>query len=128
MKIAVASDNQINVSGHLGRVNGFLIYEVSDNKVIGRNYILNSFTNHKIGEKHEHHHGPGHAHSHQSLINALSGVETLIFQSGGWRVIEDLKNNGIKPFLTDEREADKAVEKYLNGELVEKTENVCSHH
>jgi len=128
MKIAVASDNQINVSGHIGRVNGFIIYEVEDNKIINRNYIVNKFTNHTMGEKHMHHHGEGHSHGHHSLINALSGVETIIFQSGGWRVIEDLKNNGIKPFLTDETVADQAVEKYLKGELVEKLENECNHH
>jgi len=75
-----------------------------------------------------HHHGEGHSHGHQSLINALSGVETIIFQSGGWRVIEDLKKNGIKPFLTDETIADNAVEKYLKGELIEKLENECNHH
>lgn len=128
MKIAVASDNQKNVSGHLGRVNGFLIYEVNDNKVINRHYIENRFTNHMSGDKSEHHHGEGHSHSHSRLINALNGVDTLIFLSGGWRVVEDLKNNGIKPFLTDEVDADKAVEKFLKGELEEKLENVCNHH
>lgn len=128
MKIAVASDNQKNVSGHLGRVNGFLIYEVNDNKVINRHYIENRFTNHMSGDKPEHHHGEGHNHGHSRLINALKDVDTLIFLSGGWRVVEDLKNNGIKPFLTDENDADRAVEKLLKGELEEKSENVCNHH
>ncbi|MBS3946308.1 MAG: hypothetical protein KGZ42_12465 [Melioribacter sp.] len=128
MKIAVASDNQKNVSGHLGRVNGFLICDIEGSEIKNRNYIANSFTNHVLGEKHQHHHEEGHNHSHSKLINALNGVDTLIFLSGGWRVVEDLKNNGIKPFLTDEVDADKAVEKFLKGELEEKLENVCNHH
>jgi predicted Fe-Mo cluster-binding NifX family protein len=128
MKIAVASDNQTNVSGHLGRVNGFIFYEVDGLDIINRNYVINKFTNHVLGEKHEHHHGEGESHGHSRLINALNGVDTLIFQSGGWRVIEDLKKNGIKPFLTDEIDADNAVKKFLKGELLEKMENVCNHH
>lgn len=128
MKIAVASDNQKNVSGHLGRVNGFIIYDVEGSEIKNRNYVLNTFTNHALGEKHEHHHGEGHNDSHSRLINALQGVDTLIFQSGGWRVVEDLKNNGIRPFLTDEMDADNAVKKFLIGELVEKVDNVCNHH
>lgn len=126
MKIAVASNNQINVAGHLGRVKGFLIYEVENSEIKNRNYVINNFTNHHHHEKHEHHNE--HGHNHSNLINTLQGVETLLFQSGGWRVIEELKNNGINPFLTDEEDADNAVKKYLNGELVEKTENVCNHH
>lgn len=127
MKIAVASDNQVNVSGHLGKVGGFIIYEIEDSKIAGKNYIKNSFTNHARGENHSHH-GDGQHHSHSRLINALEGVETLIFLSGGWRVVEDLKNNGIKPFLTDETDADRAVVRYLKNELVEKVGNICNHH
>jgi len=128
MKIAVASDNQINVSGHLGRVKGFLIYEVDGSEIKSKNYLDNRFTHHVLSEKHEHHHGEGNNHGHSRLIDGLNGVETLIFQSGGWRVVEDLKNNGIKPFLTDETDADITVQKFLKGELQEKTDNVCNQH
>jgi predicted Fe-Mo cluster-binding NifX family protein len=97
-------------------------------EIINRNYVINKFTNHVPGEKHEQHHGEGENHGHSRLINALNGVDTLIFQSGGWRVIEDLKKNGIKPLITDEIDADSAVKKFLKGEPLEKMENVCNHH
>ncbi|MGK9368649.1 NifB/NifX family molybdenum-iron cluster-binding protein [Melioribacter sp. Ez-97] len=127
MKIAVASDDNLRVSGHIGRVNGFIIYECSEGKILGKQYLENNFTNHGRGNRGEHHHGEGHRHGHERLIEALKGAEVLIFTSGGWRLIEDLEANGIKPFMTDEEFADRAVEKYLSGELTEREDNVCSH-
>ncbi len=34
MKVAVATDDFVNVTGHVGRCNGFLVYEIEDGKVI----------------------------------------------------------------------------------------------
>ncbi len=131
MKIAVASNNKTSVSGHIGRCKGFLIYETDENSIISKSYLENTFTHHRMHQQeegqHEHHHGEGHGHGHQNLIDALNGCSALIFQSGGWRLIEELEANGIKPVLTDERIADDAVTKYLNGELEIKEENSCHH-
>lgn len=130
MKIAVASDDRESVSGHIGRVNGFLIYNVEDGKIVERNYLENTFTNH--GRGHEHGHGGGHGHSHGNghsrLIEALSDCSTLIFSSGGWRLIDDMRAAGIKPFLTSESSAETAVEKFLSGTLEESEEGECHSH
>ncbi|MGK9475310.1 NifB/NifX family molybdenum-iron cluster-binding protein [Melioribacter sp. OK-6-Me] len=127
MKIAVASDDNLHVSGHIGRVNGFIIYECSEGKILGKQYLENTFTNHGRQGRGEHHHGESHRYGHERLIEALKGVDVLIFTSGGWRLVEDLEANGIKPFMTDEENADSAVEKYLAGQLIEREDNVCHH-
>jgi predicted Fe-Mo cluster-binding NifX family protein len=125
MKIAVASNNNINVSGHLGKCRGFIIYESDGNNILSREYRDNIFTHH-------HTHGPsgesGHNHSHSALIDGLKDCSVLIFNSGGWRVVEDLKQNNIYPFLTDETDAENAVIKYLRNELTENTGNTCISH
>ncbi len=132
MKIAVASNNQVKVSGHLGRVKSFLIYEIENSQIIKKEVRPNTFThhvqhNHQHEEMHQEHvHGEG-AHSHAELIDALKDCSHIIFQSGGWRVIEDLKANNITPVLTDEVEADVAVEKFINGTLLQKEESGCVH-
>lgn len=131
MKIAVASNNQIKVSGHLGRAKSFLIYEVENSKVINKETIINNFTHHvqhdhREGTPQGHIHGEG-IHSHAGLIEGLKDCSHIIFQSGGWRIIEDLKLNNIIPVLTDEEFADTAVEKFLNGTLLQKEEIGCSH-
>ncbi len=128
MKIAIASNDLKHVTGHLGRCKSFIIYNIEDKKVTGLETRQNTFTHHSMGHQGEHSDGEEHHHSHSELVNNLSDCEVLIFQSGGWRVIEDLKAANIIPFLTDEKVADVAVEKYLKGELIERLENTCNTH
>jgi predicted Fe-Mo cluster-binding NifX family protein len=125
MKIAVASNNENNVTGHLGRCRGFLIYEIEGDKVISKEYRENVFTHHHLHGSEENHE---HGHSHTGLIEGLKDCSVLIFNSGGWRVIEDLKSNNIYPFLTNETDADKSVRLYINHELTENLENSCNLH
>ncbi len=125
MKIAVASNNGTNVSGHVGRCKSFLIFETNGKEITSKELRENTFTNH--GE-HHHNHQDGHHHSHQNLIDGLKDCEALIFNHGGWRIIEDLKANNITPILTDEKIAEEAVVKYLRGELKNNEENVCAGH
>jgi hypothetical protein len=47
----------------------------------------------------------------------LKDCDALIFNHGGWRLINELQENNIIPLLTDEKIAETAVIKYLNGEL-----------
>jgi len=131
MKIAIASNDLKHVTGHLGRCKSFIIYNAESGKITGKEIRQNTFTHHSQGnhgEQHHHEHGEGHHHSHAALVDALKDCEAVIFQSGGWRVIEDLKAGNIVPFLTDERMADEAAEKYLKGELSPKEDNTCDHN
>ncbi len=131
MKIAVATNDGTRVTGHLGRCKSFLVYEISGNEISGKEMRENTFTHHRMNHDHEHehhHHGEGGGHSHQALVDGLNDCSHVIFQSGGWRVIEDLKANNITPVLTDERLADDAVSKFISGELIIKEDNSCTAH
>jgi predicted Fe-Mo cluster-binding NifX family protein len=131
MKIAIASNDLKHVTGHLGRCKSFIIYNAESGKITGKEIRQNTFTHHgqgNHGHQDHHEHGEGHHHSHAALVEALKDCEAVIFQSGGWRVMEDLKAGNIIPFLTDERMADEAAEKYLKGELVERLDNNCDHN
>lgn len=132
MKIAVATNDKVRVTGHLGRCRSFLVYETNDSEILKKELRENTFTHHRMHNEneheHQHHHGEGQAHSHQALVDGLNDCSHVIFQSGGWRVIEDLQANNITPVLTDERIADEAVLKFLKGELVTKEDNSCDHH
>ncbi len=127
MKIAVASNDLKRVTGHLGKCKSFIIYNVESGKITGKEIRKNTFTHHRQEVRENHEHDGGHHHSHAALVEALSDCETVIFQSGGWRVIEDLKAGNVIPFLTEERIADEAAEKYIKGELIESGENTCDH-
>lgn len=122
-KIAIATDDYLTVTGHIGRCNGFIIYELAENKIINRIEKENKFTAHKIGE-HDHH----GEHSHSKLIEALSGCSYLICTSAGWRVIEELKGFKIEVIFSDESDAGTAVKKFVEGNLVINEDGTCRNH
>lgn len=131
MKIAVATNDNLKVAGHVGRCKAFIVYETDSSKIINSVIRINSFTNHgkhsdNEAENHHHEEGHSHQHNHHNLIDGLKDCEVLIFNHGGWRLIDDLKANNITPILTNEQIAENAVLKYLSGNLVISEENVCS--
>ena len=134
-KLAIATDDQKRVTGHIGRCRGFMIYEIDGEKVINKELRENKFTNHRMGggQHHNHregeaHRGQGHGrHSHEHLINGLKDCSYLISSGGGWRVVEDLKQYNIITLFTNEEFIDNAVNKFIKGELKNETDLVCDH-
>ena len=135
-KIAIATDDQKRVTGHIGRCRGFMIYEIDNGKVINKELRENQFTNHRMGGAQHHHQGEGEAHrgqghgrhSHEHLINGLKDCSYLISSGGGWRVVEDLKQRNITTLFTNVESIDDAVNKFINGELKNETDLVCDHN
>ncbi|MFZ2323583.1 MAG: NifB/NifX family molybdenum-iron cluster-binding protein [Ignavibacteriaceae bacterium] len=128
MKIAVATDDNQTVAGHVGRCGTFIVFETDESKILNKEIRENSFTHHKQLEEHNEEHGQHRGHNHHSLIDGLKDCAALIFNHGGWRLIEDLKAHNIIPVLTDEKLAEDAVSKYLKGELIINEGNVCQGH
>ena len=130
MNIAVATNNEKTIAGHVGRCRGFLIYEIEDDKIKRIELRENTFTNHGSGSHNHGHpdHGQGMGHRHGRLVEGLQDCGYLIFKSGGWRMIENLQENNIEPILTDEKFADDAVNKFIKGELETRELEDCNDH
>jgi predicted Fe-Mo cluster-binding NifX family protein len=133
MKIAVASDDGINLTGHVGRCDMFLVYDVNDKLITGVQKRENNFTMHKQGnhDNHEHHgnsHGNHGHHNHHGILEGLKDCGYLICSCAGPGLVSDLRQNGIETILTDEMEADKAVNMLLNGTLINSPGNSCHEH
>lgn len=122
-KIAVPSDDQINVSGHTGRCGYLMVYTIGPDRILAKEAIPNSFTGHARGECAEEHDAPGHhagsgMHSHAPLLSALAGCDVLISRGFGRRLKDDLEASGISAYITDEDgTADEVVGKYIAGDL-----------
>jgi len=124
-KIAIATDDQKRVTGHIGRCRAFMIYEIDSGKVISKELRENQFTNHRMRGAH-HHHGDGEAHkgqghgrhTHEHLINGLKDCSYLVSSGGGWRVVEDLKQHNISTLFTDIEMIDEALDKFIKKEGV----------
>ena len=130
-KIAVATNDQKRVTGHIGRCRAFMIYEIDGEKIMNKDLRENNFTNHRRGGGHHHGEGEGHGgqghgrHSHEHLVNGLKDCTYLISSGSGWRVVEDLKQHNITTLFTDLEQIEDAVNKFINGELKNESDLVC---
>jgi predicted Fe-Mo cluster-binding NifX family protein len=127
-KIAIATDDQKRVTGHIGRCKGFAVYEIANGKITNKEARENLFTQHRRGGQHHQHHGEGEVrHNHEHLINGLKDCSYLVSSGGGWRVVEDLKQHNITTLFTDVALIEDAVNKFMKGELKNETDLVCNH-
>jgi len=127
VKIAVASIDGTSVSQHFGQSRCFIVFEVADGKVVGREVRDNTFTVHARGQCHGHGHGHedgaehgqhGHDHSHADVVEALEDCEALLCQGMGWRAAEALKEKGVRPVVfTDDLSPEEAVAGLVAGSL-----------
>jgi predicted Fe-Mo cluster-binding NifX family protein len=104
MKIAVASQNQKEVSGHLGRCRNFWIYQTDDQSVLERQLLQ------LTKEETFHESSPKDAHP-------LDGTNVLIAGSFGQGLGRRLASKGIEALATSVANPDEAVNAYLQGTL-----------
>ena len=126
-KIAIATNDGVRMTGHIGRCRSFMIYELNGENIVGKELRQNVFTHHMQHQNHEPH-GEGGGHNHTQLIDGLKDCNFLISSGGGWRVVEDLKQNNITPIFSDIDLIDDAVNKFIKGELKDDAGLVCNHN
>lgn len=142
MKIAAASNNGIMLTGHIGRCNMFLVYDIQDNRITNIERRENSNSQHE--GKHEHHghdnehhccHDGGegktngaHNQRHAEVLSKINDCKFVICNSAGKGMINDLEQNKISVILTNETEAKKAVERFIAGELKNDPSIECIEH
>jgi predicted Fe-Mo cluster-binding NifX family protein len=125
-KVAVATNDGKRVTGHIGKCRSFMIFELNNEIIVNKEMRENVFTHHRLEHEHQHH-GEGGGHSHTNLINGLSDCSYLISSGGGWRVVEDLKQNNIIPIFSNVESIDEALEKFIKGELKDDAGLICRH-
>lgn len=130
MKIAVASDDGKNIAGHFGRCKLFVVFEIEGKKIKNKEIRKNDFTAHASGEcSHSEEHRPGAGeHSHIPILKNLSDCQVVISQGMGWALRRDLTASEIASIITQEKDAETAVKKYLQGELKSFDEITCGCH
>ncbi len=126
-KIAVATNDQKSVTGHIGKCKSFIIFEIDGEKILNKELRENLFTNHRLGGEHQHGKAGGE-HSHINLIEGLKDCKYLISKGGGWRVVEDLKQHNITTLFSDVELIDDAINKFMKDELENETNLICDHN
>ncbi len=111
MRIAVTYDNG-EVFQHFGHTENFKVYEVQDNKIINTEIVSSN----ELG------------HSALAYLLEENKINVLICGGIGGCAIGALKEYGIELFAGISGDADKAVEDYIKGNLVQVSEANCTHH
>jgi len=102
MKIAVASQNRKDITGHTGRCRKFWIYQI-ENGVVARKELLEL---------------PKELSFHESSPLApspLDDVQVLIAGGMGSGLVRRLQDKNIHALITQEKNPDQAVSDFLNG-------------
>ena len=110
MKIAIASEGNM-VSGHFGHCEGFTVYNISDSRLEGKEFVKN----------------PGHKPGFLPVF--LKDLATDIIIAGGMgETAQNLFSaNDIDVIVGASGSCDNVIFKYLNGEL-KSTGSVCREH
>ncbi len=123
MKVAVASDDGQVISAHFGRSLGFVIAEIENKEIITKQYRKNTFTGHARGLAGE----DCNIDRHQPILEALKDCQIVISHGMGRRIYDDLRNEAIDVYITDEVDVDAALNAFIKGELKDHPERGCSH-
>jgi predicted Fe-Mo cluster-binding NifX family protein len=112
MKIAVASQNRREITGHTSRCRKFWIYSIENDAIAGREML-------ELPKEQSFHDSPPWEPS------PLDDVKVLIAGGMGTGLARRLQQKNIQAVLTKETDPDQAVKDFLNGTL--KTEPFEPH-
>ncbi len=129
MKIAVITDDGNTISQHFGRAPFFLVLTIEEGKIINREMrdkMGHSQLNDQPhgGESNAMGHGMDSAshNKHVSIAETISDCKALICGGMGMGAYESMRKLNIQPVVTELRDIEAAVQAYIDGKLVDRTE------
>ena len=113
MKIGIVTDDGISVSPHFGMAKHYLVVEIEDGAIAGKE--LRSKTSHQPerGMAHRHEEGPLHG----EMLSGVRDCEALVARGMGRPMYDAIVQAGIKPYLTKVPRIEDVVSAYVNGTL-----------
>jgi predicted Fe-Mo cluster-binding NifX family protein len=128
MRIAVITDDGNNISRHFGRAPFYAVFTVEDGEIVKRE--MRDKVGHRqfvheeglVDEHGRHGFGPGSQQRHDSMAQAIRDCDVLLCGGMGWGAFESMKQAGIKSVVTDITDIGNAVQAYLDGTMVERTD------
>jgi predicted Fe-Mo cluster-binding NifX family protein len=114
MKVAIASDDKLNISPHFGRAQGFMIFEISNYKIISEEYRAN------VGKNN----GSCGSCNHSMMIDNIKDCQVVISYGMGQHIYNDLTENNINAIVTEERIVKDALANFLDNTLKNRTEKL----
>jgi len=114
MKIAIACQNENQITAHAGHCRKFWIYDTEDTTVLYRQRL-------ELPKEQSFHESSPHS------AHPLDMIKVFIAGGMGKGLMRRLDNKGIQGIITSETDPDKAVSAYLDGSLVQGSPEKHSH-
>lgn len=135
MKVAIASDDGLNISQHFGRARFYIVYMIEDDKVTARELRDKAGHHSFIGDQSAgscHSHGAPGEHStdaasqikHRSMLSSALDCQFVIAGHMGGGAYRSMVDQGIEPILTDINDPDEAVKAMLEDRLENQAERL----
>lgn len=129
MKIAVITEDGKTISQHFGRAPYYRVLTIEEGRIIKsemREKLGHSqfASQHRAGESHGADHGMDAAshNKHLSMAETIADCSALLCGGMGMGAYESMRRLNIRPVLTDLHEIDAAVQAFIDGKLVDRTE------
>ena len=151
IKIAAITEDGVTISSHFGRAPYYAVLNVEEGQVVKRElrdklgHLTSSLAavrelypsgvserarhrqfagqeGHEEGGRHGY--GPGASDRHIRMAEAIADCDVLLCRGMGWGAYEAMKAYGIRPIVTDIAEIEAAVQAYLDGEIIDHTEQL----
>ena len=120
IKIAVATEDQRNITNHFGRAPHYRIITVDGSKIIGNEVRSKPY------HSQQEHHPAGGNHSHDDMFAPIADCQVLFCGGMGTPAFTKAQDAGLSVILTG-GDIDAAIEAYISGSLVSDPRRIHQH-
>lgn len=115
MKAAVVTDDLLTVSAHFGMARHYLVYDIVDGVVKGRE--VRDKVGHSQGMQHHEQGGAAESRLHNTMLANVADCQAIIAAGMGAPMYASIVSAGMRTYITRIRTADDAVKALAEGTL-----------
>ena len=113
MKVAIPSNDLVNIFKRTGRTEKFVIAEIINSEFSIVNTVLNKHNHDHDEDNHAHDHG----HSHDDLFESIAGCSYVIVNVVGKQLKADMEINNIGIFKTKETNVEAGILDFISKKI-----------
>lgn len=128
--IAAVTDDGLTISQHFGRARFYEVVFIENGKVVKKER-RDKLGHHNFAHEHHHHHSDeGHGldssshNKHVSMAEAIKDCSFVLARGMGAGAYQSMIQLNIKPIVTDIKSIDEAVQKVIDGNIVDHIEKL----
>jgi len=124
LKIAVVSEDGVNISQHFGRAPFYVVVSVEGGKVSGketrpkaghREFAIQQEEEHDASGRHGY--GAASNSRHATMASTIADCHVILAGGMGYGAYENFKGRGLEVVVTDVTDIEEAIKCYLEGNL-----------